>query len=48
MKYQSRETEPIYSFSPYSFESLLRLRFEVLGKPYLLLDHSDIDLNSNV
>ena len=45
MKYQSREIVPIYRFSPYAFQLLLRLRFEVLGKPYLLLDHSDIDLN---
>ena len=46
MKYLSREIGSIYRSSPYSFELLLRLRFEVLGKPYLLSDHPEIDLNS--
>ena len=46
MKYLSREIGSIYRSSPYSFELLPRLRFEVLGKPYLLSVHSEIDLKS--
>ena len=45
IEYQSREKGPIYRSPPYLFKLLPRLRFEVLGKPYLLLDHSRIGLN---